>query len=105
MLGEQTLAQLRTGLTPISFWSGTGGDRDPRTSRYLPAQIQGHRTIDRLDGGGERRGQRKRLTVNLPLMKGRERAIVNQTNTGSKSNVEETSERRGAACMGFSERV
>ena len=41
-------------------------------------------------------------------LKGRERAIVNQTNTGwnpFKANVGDTSERRGGAHMGFSERI
>ena len=40
-------------------------------------------------------------------LKGRERAIVNQTNIGtvSKSTMGETSERRGGAHMGFFERT
>ena len=46
---------------------------------YLRAQSQGQHTIDRLEG--KRRG--KRLD-DLPL-KGRERAIVSQTNTGTVS--------------------
>ena len=38
-------------------------------------------------------------------LKGRERAIVKQTNTGTVSKAGETSETRGGAHMGFSERI
>ena len=55
---------------------------------------------------GVERGSAKR-----PSLKGRERAIVNQTNIGTISNAilgfGETSERRGGVhhFMGFSERI
>ena len=66
---------------------------------YLLAQSQGHHTIDRLEEiGVEIRGARR------SSLKGRERAMVNQTNIGTvskatlrKGNVEETSERPGGA--------
>ena len=60
---------------------------------YLRAQSQGHYPIDRLE---ERQSSSK----------GRERAIVNQTNirTISKATFGKT-ERRGGAHMGFSERI
>ena len=49
---------------------------------YLWAQSQGHHTIDRL----EERGVEGRSARRSPL-KGRERAIVNQTNIGTVSNA------------------
>ena len=45
---------------------------------YLRAQSQGHRTIDRLEERGVERGSARRSSL-----KGRERAIVNQTNIGT----------------------
>ena len=49
---------------------------------YLRAQSQGHHTIDRLEERGvERRSAR------LFSLEGRERAIVNQTNTGTVSKA------------------
>ena len=77
---------------------------------YLRAQSQGHHTIDRLEERCVGRGflfQRlsppgdhkatKTGFARQSSLKGRERAIVNQMNIGtvSKSNVGETSERRG----------
>ena len=49
---------------------------------YLRAQSQGHHTIDRLEERGEERGSARR-----PSLKGRERAIVNQTNIGTVSKA------------------
>ena len=49
---------------------------------YLRAQSQGHHTIDRLEERGVERGSARR-----PSLKGRERAIVNQTNTGTFSKA------------------
>ena len=68
---------------------------------YLRAQSQ---TSQHRSPGGERRGKR---SARRSSMKGRERAIVNQTNIGTvlKAPLGETSERRGRAHMGFSERI
>ena len=49
---------------------------------YLRAQSQGHHTIDRLEERGVERGSARRSSL-----KGRERAIVNQTNTGTVSKA------------------
>ena len=46
----------------------------------LRAQSQGHRTIDRLEERGLERGSARRSSL-----KGRDRAIVNQTNVGTVS--------------------
>ena len=55
---------------------------------YLQAQSQGHQTIDRLEERGVERGSARR-----PSLKGRERAIISQTNIGtvSKATLWETS--------------
>ena len=54
-----------------------------RSSRhYLQAQSQGHHTIDRLETWGVERGNARRSSF-----KGRERANVNQTNTGTVSKA------------------
>ena len=45
---------------------------------YLRAQSQGHHTVDRLEERGVKRGSARRSSL-----KGRERAIVSQTNTGT----------------------
>ena len=50
--------------------------------RNLRAQSQAHHTIDRLEEGGVDRGSARRSSL-----KGRERAIVNQTNTGTVSKA------------------
>ena len=52
------------------------------TREYLRAQSQGNRTIDRLEERGVERGSARRY-----YLKGRERAIVHQTNTGSVSKA------------------
>ena len=49
---------------------------------YLRAQSQGHHTIDRLEERGVERGSARRSSL-----KGRERAIVNQTNIGTVSKA------------------
>ena len=49
---------------------------------YLRAQSQGHHTIDLLEERGVERGSARRCSL-----KGRERAIVNQTNTGTVSKA------------------
>ena len=49
---------------------------------YLRAQNQGHHTIDRLEQRGVERGSARRSSL-----KGRERAIVNQTNIRTVSNA------------------
>ena len=49
---------------------------------YLRAQSQGHHTIDRLEERGVGRGSARRSSL-----KGRERAIVSQTNTGTVSKA------------------
>ena len=50
--------------------------------QYLWAQSQGHHTIDRLEERGVKRGNARRSSL-----KGRERAIVSQTNTGAVSKA------------------
>ena len=80
-----------------------GGSEVLRSWRHhLRVQSQGHHTLDRLEGRGVERGSARRSAL-----KGRERAIVNQTNIGTVSKATYlggTSERRGGAHMGFSER-
>ena len=49
---------------------------------YLRAQSQGHHTPDRLEERGVERGSARRS-----CLKGRERAIVNQTNNGTVSKA------------------
>ena len=49
---------------------------------YLRAQSQGHHTIGRLEERGVERGNARRS-----FLKGRERAIVNQTNIGTVSKA------------------
>ena len=49
---------------------------------YLRPQIQGHHTIDRLEERGVERGSARRSSL-----KGREVAIVNQTNVGTVSKA------------------
>ena len=49
---------------------------------YLRAQSQGRHTTDRLEERGVERGSSRRSSL-----KGRERAIVNQTNTGTVSKI------------------
>ena len=58
---------------------------------HLRAQGQGYHTIDRLEERGVERGSARRSSL-----KRRERAIVNQTNSGTvlKDDSGETSERR-----------
>ena len=53
-----------------------------RLRHYLRAQSQGHHTIDRLEERGVERGSARRSSL-----KGRERAIVSQTNTGTVSKA------------------
>ena len=70
---------------------------------YLRAQSQGHDPIDRLEERGVERGSARRSSL-----KGRERAIVDKTNIGTVSQAtlgKLTSERRGGAHMGISERI
>ena len=59
-------------------------------------------TINRLEERGVERGNARRSSL-----KGREKAIVLQTNIGtfSKATLGETSERRDGAHIGFSERI
>ena len=62
---------------------------------YMRAQSQGHHTFDRLEERGVKRGSARRSSL-----KGRERAIVNQTNIGTVSKAtlgKLNSERRSEA--------
>ena len=70
--------------------------------RYLRVQSQGHHTIDRLEDRGVKRGSARRSSL-----KGRERAIVNQTNIGtvSKATLGKLLRDGVEAHMGFSERI
>ena len=70
---------------------------------YLRAQSQGHRTIDRLEERGVERGSARRSSL-----KGRERAIVNQTNIGTVSKTtlgKLLGDGVERIIMGFSERI
>ena len=70
---------------------------------YLQAQSQGHRTIDRLEERGVERGSARRSSL-----KGRERAIVSQTNIGTVSKAtlgKLLSDGVERIIMGFSERI
>ena len=68
---------------------------------YLRAQSRGHHTIDRLEERVVERGSARRSSL-----KGRDRAIVNQTNNGTVSKATLGKHlRRGGAHMGFSERI
>ena len=95
---EKELDALPAGTKPkASHHRSPGGERrEKRKSlmHYQRAQSQKRHTIDRPEERGVERESARRSSL-----KGRERAIVNQT------NVVATSERRGAAHMGFSERI
>ena len=66
---------------------------------YLRAQSQRHHTTDRLEERGVEGGSARRSSL-----KGRERAVVSQTNIGTfRGNVGEASERRRGTHMGFPE--
>ena len=70
---------------------------------YLQTQSQGHHTIDRLEERGVERGNARRSSL-----KGRERAIINQTNIGTVSKATLGKLLRDGMeriIMGFSERV
>ena len=69
---------------------------------YLRAQSQGHQTIERLKERGMERGSARRSSL-----KGRERAIVSQTNIGtvSKATLGKLLRNKRGAHMGFSERI
>ena len=71
-------------------------------SHYLRAQIQGHHTIDRLEERGVERGSARRSSL-----KGREKAIVNQTNIGTiaKATLGRLLRDGGGSHMDFSERI
>ena len=60
---------------------------------YLWAQSQGHHTVDHLE---------EREIARRSSLKGWERAIVNKMNIGTVDSIGKTSERQGAAHMGFS---
>ena len=68
---------------------------------YLRAQSQEHHYIDRLEERGVERGSVRRSSL-----KGRERAIVSQTNIGTVSKATLGKLRDGVgAHMGYSERI
>ena len=70
---------------------------------YLRIQNQGYQAIDRLEEKGVERGSARRSSL-----KGRERAIVNQTNIGTVSKATLGKRLRDGVeriIMGFSERV
>ena len=69
---------------------------------YLRAQSQGHHTTDRLEERGVERGSARRSS----LKRTRERHRQSDEHWNRfKGHVGETSERRGGAHMGFSERM
>ena len=69
--------------------------------RSLRAQSQGHHTIDRLEEIGVERGSARRYSL-----KGRERAIVSQTNIGTVSMATLGKLLKcGLSQMDFSERI
>ena len=67
---------------------------------YLRAQSQGDHTIDRLEERGVERGSARRSSL-----KGRERAIVNQTNIATVLKATLGKLLRERIIMGFSERI
>ena len=70
---------------------------------YLQVQSQCHHTIDRLEERGVERGSARRSSL-----KGRERAIVNQTNIGTVSKAKLGKRMRDEMehiTMGFPERA
>ena len=71
-------------------------------SHYLLAQSHGHHTIDRLEESGVERGSARWYSL-----KGRERAIVNQTNIGTiaKATLGKLLRDGGGSHMGFSEHI
>ena len=69
---------------------------------YLRAQSQGHHTIDRLEERSVERGSARRSSLKR-TRKGHRQS--NEHWNRFKGNVGETSERRGGAYMGFSERI
>ena len=69
--------------------------------QYLQAQCQGHHTVDCLEERAVGRGSARRSSL-----KGRERAIVSQTNIETfRGNIGEASERRLGTHMGFPEGI
>ena len=91
------------GKATLSSGSLLGGPEVLRSFRhYLRAQSQGHYIIDRLEERGVGRGSARRSSL-----KGREKAIVNQTNTGTVSKATLGKPLRdGVDCiLGFSERI
>ena len=64
-----------------------------RLRHYLRAQNRAHHTIDRLEKRGVERGSSRRSSL-----KGRERAIVNQTNTETVSKFELNCCHSAASC-------
>ena len=83
-------------------WLRIGRSEVMRSLRHcLGAQSQGQHTIDRLEERVVERGSAGRSSL-----KGRERAVVNQTNIATtQKQRRETSKRRGGAHMGFSEHI
>ena len=71
---------------------------------YLRAQSQGHHTIDRLEERGVERGS-ARLTIFLWKDEREGHRQSDEHWNRFKGNAGETSERRGGAHMGFSERI
>ena len=81
-----TEADRLVGITTITGGLHLGRSKVLRILRhYLQAQSQGHHTIDRLEERGIERGSTQRSSL-----RGREKAIVNQTNniTVSKATLE-----------------
>ena len=96
-------ADRRTGKATITSGSLLERSEVLRSLRHLlRARSQGHHTIDHLEERGVERGSSRQSSF-----KGRERAIVNQTNTRtvSKATFGKRSERRSGAHMGFSEGI
>ena len=92
-------ADRQAGKAPITNGLLLGRSEVLRSLRhYLRAQSQGHHTSDRLEERGVERGSASRFSL-----KGRKRAVINQTNTRTISKgMLGTAERRDGAQMGFS---
>ena len=100
------MACVSEDLTSISSGLRLGRSEVLRGFRHYLRAGTKPRTSHLRSPGGERRGKLRGIARESSL-KGRERAVVSQTNTGtvSKANARETSERRGGAHVDGVERM
>ena len=82
MKGNDRADRLASKATPTSGLLLGRSEMLRSLRHYLRVQSQGHQTIDRLEEKGVERGSARRSSLKV-----RERAIVNQTNTGTVSKA------------------